>query len=75
MITPVSLLRTRLIRIRPSYWTFFRSFEIILERELSINMEFKCSVLCKSIASKNIQFDMDYIFKNTVLNCRGQLGL
>jgi len=31
MITPVSPLLTRLIHIRPSYWTIFRSFDIILE--------------------------------------------
>jgi len=31
MITPVIPLLARLIHIRPSYWTIFRSFGIILE--------------------------------------------
>jgi len=31
MITSIGPLHTRLIRIRPSYWTLYRSFEIILE--------------------------------------------
>jgi len=37
-ITPVSPLRTRLIRIGPSYWTIHRSFEIILEWEVSTGL-------------------------------------
>jgi len=40
MITPISPLRTRLIHIILSCWTIFRSFEIILDWELSIGMEF-----------------------------------
>jgi len=72
MITPVTPLRTRLIHICPRYlWTIFRSFEIALEWELSIALEFKFNVLCKSIALKNIQSDMIHIFKN--LNRRRQL--
>jgi len=35
LITPVNLLRTRLIYISPSYWTIYRSFEIILQLEPS----------------------------------------
>jgi len=31
MITPASPLLTKLIRITPSYWTFYCSFEIILK--------------------------------------------
>jgi len=61
MITPVSPLCARLIHISPSYWTIFRSFEIILVMELSIGLDFKSNVLCKSIASKNIQSNMNYI--------------
>ena len=41
MITPVGPLRTRLIRISPKYLKIYRSFEIILEWELSIGLEFK----------------------------------
>jgi len=47
-----ALLCTRLIHISPSYWTIYRSFEIIFERELSIGLEFKSNVLSTSIASK-----------------------
>jgi len=54
MITPARPVRTRLIHISPSSWTIFRSFQIILERELSIALEFKFNVLCKSIGSKNV---------------------
>jgi len=61
MITPVSPLRTRLVHVSPIYWIIFCSFEIILERKLSIGLEFKVNVLCKSIASRNIQSDMNYI--------------
>jgi len=64
MITPVSPLRTRLVHVSPIYWIIFCSFEIILERKLSIGLEFKVIVLCKSIASRNIQSDMNYILKN-----------
>ena len=58
MIT-VHPLRVRLIHISPSYQTVYRSFEIILEWVLSIGLEFKFNVLCKPIASKNIQSDMN----------------
>jgi len=73
VVTPVSPLRIRLNHVNSSYWIIYRSLEIILAWELSIGMEFKSNVLYKSIASKNIQSDMNYIFK--ILNCRGQLGL
>jgi len=36
-------------------------------------VEFKSNVLCKHIASENVQSDMNYIFK--ILNCRGKLSL
>jgi len=45
-------LLTRLIHISPSYGTIYRSFEIIFELGLSIGLEFKFNVLCKSIALK-----------------------
>ena len=59
MITPVNTPSLRLIHISPSYQTVYRSFEIILEWVLSIGLEFKSNVLCKRIASKNIQSDMN----------------
>ena len=59
MITPINPPRLRLIHISPSYRTVYRSFESILEWVLSIGMEFKSNVLCKPIASKNIQSDMN----------------
>jgi len=57
-------LHSRLIHISLSYWTIYRSLEIILEWELSIGFEFKSNVLCKTIASKNIHSDMNYILKS-----------
>jgi len=39
----------------------YRSFEVILEWGLTIGLEFKFNPQCKSIALKNIQFDMNYI--------------
>jgi len=38
MITQISPLRTRLIHVIPSYWTVYRSFEIIVECGLSIGL-------------------------------------
>jgi len=52
MTTPVSPLPTRFIRIITSCWTIYHSFEMILQCELSIGLEFKSNVLSKSIASK-----------------------
>ena len=49
---PVGPLPARLIHISPRYWTIYRSFEISLEWELTIGLEFKSNVLRKSIASK-----------------------
>ena len=57
MITTVNPLCLRLIHISPSYRKVCRSFEIILEWVLSIGLEF--NVLCKPVASKNIQSDMN----------------
>jgi len=74
----VSLLRTRLVRMSPRCWTIFRSFEIILKWELSIGLEFKLNALWQGSTPtvcgpmfyaihcfKNIQFGMNYIWKNT----------
>jgi len=41
MIKLVVPLRTRLVYISPSYWTSYRSFEIIFEYKLPIGLEFK----------------------------------
>jgi len=45
VIAPVIPLRTRLIHINPSYWTLFRSFEIILEMRAVhwIGFQIQCS--------------------------------
>jgi len=73
MITPVNPLSTMLIHISPSCWTIFYSFEIILKMGTPHKLEFKFNVLYKSIASKNIQSDTNYISKNTFT--ARQLGL
>ena len=52
MITPMNPPRLRLIHFSPNYQTVYRSFEIIVEWVLSIELEFKSNVLCKPIASK-----------------------
>jgi len=49
-MSPSKPLNTRLIHISRSYQTIYRSVENILEWELSIGLEFKSKVLCKSIA-------------------------
>ena len=50
-------------------YTIWRSklhfFELLSEWELSIGLNFKSNVLYKSIASKNIQSDINYASKNT----------
>jgi len=63
MITPVSPLLTSLIHISPGCWTIYRLFEILLEMELFTGLDFKSNVLYKSIASKEIQSDMNYVLK------------
>jgi len=65
MLTPVRPLCTRLIHINPSYWTIYRSFEIILEMGTVDWLDFISNVLYKSIASKNIQSNLNYVLKNT----------
>jgi len=52
MIVPVNPPRHRHVHISPSYPAVYRSLEIILERVLSIGLEFRSNVLCKPIASK-----------------------
>jgi len=44
---------------------FFVRLKLFSKWELSIGLDFKCNVLYKSIASKNIQSDMNYVLKNT----------
>ena len=58
MITPVSPVRTRLIHISLSYWTIYRSFEIILAWGPSTGLEFKCCMQIHCF-KKNIQSDMN----------------
>jgi len=48
---PGGPLGNKLFHISPSYWTNYRSFEIILLWGLSIGLEFKFNAVCKSIAS------------------------
>jgi len=75
-MSPSKSLRTRHIHIKSRYWTTYRLFKIISAWELSIGMEFQSKVICKSIASRNIQPDMNYIFLNLIfLNCKEQLGI
>jgi len=51
-ITSVGPRRTRLNRINAIYWTVYRSFEIILEWELSTGMEFKSNVCATKMHRK-----------------------
>jgi len=79
MITPISLLLTRLIHISPSCWTIYCSSEVILDMGTYLGLDLKSNIqlytIYKSIASRHIQSDTNYVSKNTVLNCTGQLGL
>jgi len=40
-------------------------FKLLSKWELSIGLNFKSNILYLSIASKNIQSDMNYVSKNT----------
>jgi len=71
--TPVSPLRTRLVRIGPSYWTIFRSFEIIVEWELSIRLELNPMLYAHYCFIKT--FNLIWIIFEEILNWREQLGL
>jgi len=44
---------------------FIVRFKLFSKWELSIGVDFKSNVLYKSIASKNIQSDMNYVLKHT----------
>jgi len=44
---------------------FIVRLKLLSRWELSIGLNFKSNVLYKSIASKNIQSDMNYVSKNT----------
>jgi len=57
----------RLIHISPSYSTFYRSFEVIHEWELSIDWNSYQMFYANPLLQKNIQSDINYIFKNTQL--------
>ena len=59
MITAMNPPRLRLTHISPSYQTVYRSFEIILKWVLTIGLELKLNILCKPIASKKIQSDIN----------------
>ena len=75
MIAPVSSLRNRIIHINPSYWTIYRSFEIILEWKLSIGLEFDSNVPSKFIASKKHSIWYDTVYgSGSQPGCRGTLG-
>jgi len=69
MATPVSPLHTRLIRIRPSSWAIYRSFEIILEWKLFIDWNSNPRFYANPVLQKH-----SVLYFKT-FNCRGQLGL
>jgi len=71
MVTPVGPLLTRLLVARATGQLIVR-LKLFSKWELSIGLDFKPNVLCKSIASTNIQSDVNYIFK--ILNCIEQIG-
>jgi len=66
MITPVSPLRSRLIHISPSYyWKIRRSFEIILEWEMSTGLKFismfYANPLLQNNQTTNVIFDSGHL--------------
>jgi len=63
-MTPVSPLRTTIIHISPIYQTIYRSFEMILEWGLS-KWGLNSNTIFNANTLKDIQSDMNYIFKNT----------
>jgi len=60
MITPESPPLTRLIHIRPSYWTIFRSFGIILEMGTVcwIGLQMQCSIQTHCFKKHSIRYDL-----------------
>jgi len=67
MITPVVLLVLGSFITSPSYWTIYRSFEIILEWELSINRNSSPGLYANLLLQRNIQSNINNIFKTTKL--------
>jgi len=65
MIAPVSPLTTRFIHINPSCCKIFIRLKLFSTWELSMGLHFKSNVLYKSIASKNIQSDVNNVSKST----------
>jgi len=55
---PISPLRARLIQISSSYWTIYRSFDIVLEWELDWNSN--PMLYANPSLQKNVQCDMNY---------------
>jgi len=68
MITPVRPLLTRLIHIIQINGQFIVRLKLLSKRKLSIRLDLHSNVLYKFIASKKIQPDMNYLFKNTQLH-------
>jgi len=70
MITPVSLRLLGSFILDPVTGQFFVRLVGLLfwKWELSIGLDFKCNVLYKSTASKNIKFDINYVLKHTYVH-------
>jgi len=60
MKTPVSPLLTKLIYIIPSYWTIYRSFEIILEMGTVHRLEFKSNVYANSLPQNTLNLILQW---------------
>jgi len=65
MITPVRHPLTRLFILARVVRQFIVCLKLFSKWELSIGLNFKSNVLYKSIASKNLQSDMNDLLKNT----------
>jgi len=68
VITPVSPPRARLIHIRPSYWTTYRSFEIILEIGTVhwIELQIQCSIQIHCFKKRSVRYELcfkKYLFE------------
>jgi len=72
MITPV-VMRSRLIRVRPSYWIIYRSFESILEWDCPLDWNFNPMFYANPLLQKI--YNLICIIFSKILSCRGQLGL
>jgi len=59
-ITPGSPVRIRLIHTSSSYWTIYRSFEIILEWRPSTGLEFKCSMQIHCFKNHSIWYKLKF---------------